>query len=56
MGLPLAYFISEGLVKPTKEAEIFVEETYDLFIASLQIEDGYYSDLAEVLEISNGLE
>lgn len=56
MGLPLAYFISEGLVKPTKEAEIFVEETYELFITSLQIEDGDYADLGEVLEISNELD
>lgn len=39
MGLPLAYFIHTELVTPSEEAGKYIEETYNLFIAALGIEE-----------------
>jgi hypothetical protein len=35
LGLPLAFFIREEIVKSTPQAEIYINETFDLFILSL---------------------
>ena len=50
LGLPMAYLVDSELVKMTKKGEIFVEETFELFIHSLGIEDVGFNDLEEVLE------
>ena len=39
MGLPLAYALSEGIVKGTEIAESFINETFDLLLAGLGIVD-----------------
>jgi hypothetical protein len=39
MGLPMAYLINEGLVLSTQFAEKYIEETFDLFLAALDITD-----------------
>lgn len=39
MGLPLAYAIAEGIVESTPLAKTFVEETFDLLLAGLDVED-----------------
>jgi hypothetical protein len=49
LGLPLAYFIKNKIVISTKESENYVNETYDLFIATLTIEDKAWVDLDEIL-------
>lgn len=49
LGLPLAYFIDAGLVVPSDQAKRYVEETYDLLLASLQAEDKEYTSLEEML-------
>jgi hypothetical protein len=49
LGLPLAYFIDTGLVVPSDQAKYYVEETYDLFVTSLGIEDKEYTSLDEML-------
>jgi hypothetical protein len=49
LGLPLAYFIMNELVLPTKQAELYIEETYGLLIASLEAEDIEYESLDELL-------
>jgi hypothetical protein len=45
----LAYFIKNKIVISTKESENYVNETYDLFIATLTIEDKAWVDLDEIL-------
>ncbi len=55
IGLPLAYAIANDIVKTTDIATRFIDETFDLLIAGLEIddtEDGYESldDLFEVAE------
>ena len=49
LGLPLAYFIMNELVLPTKHAELYIEETYGLLIASLEADDIEYESLDELL-------
>ena len=39
LGLPMAYAISTGLVKSLSESELFINETFELLLASLEIEE-----------------
>lgn len=49
LGLPLAYFLTNEIVLPTEQTHIYINETYDLFIASLQVEDTEWTSLDELL-------
>ena len=49
LGLPLAYFLTNEIVLPTSQSELYINETYDLFIASLQVEDRQWESLDELL-------
>jgi hypothetical protein len=50
LGLPLAYFISEDIVKSTPRAEIYINETFDLFILALEADpDEDYESLEDLL-------
>ena len=49
LGLPLAYFLMNEIVMPTSQSELYINETYDLFIASLQVEDRQWESLDELL-------
>ena len=49
LGLPLAYFLMNEIVLPTEQSELYINETYDLFIASLQVEDREWESLDELL-------
>jgi hypothetical protein len=49
LGLPLAYFLMNEIVLPTEQAEIYINETYDLFVASLTVEDKEWQSLDEML-------
>ena len=49
LGLPLAYFSMNEIVLPTSQSELYINETYDLFIASLQVADKEWESLDELL-------
>ena len=49
LGLPLAYLLMNEIVLPTSQSEIYINETYDLFIASLTVEDKEWTSLDELL-------
>lgn len=49
LGLPLAYFLMNEIVLPTDQAEVYINETYDLFVASLTVEDREWESLDEIL-------
>jgi hypothetical protein len=49
LGLPLAYFLMNEIVLPTDQAEVYINETYDLFVASLAVEDREWESLDEIL-------
>jgi hypothetical protein len=48
IGLPLAYVIATGIVKPTEMADRFINETFELLLASLEVEDEGFEDLDDI--------
>jgi hypothetical protein len=52
LGLPLAYAIAENVISVSDKARLFVEETFDVFLAGLEIEDTGFDSLSEVLELA----
>ena len=55
LGLPLAYVIAEGIVQSSDLAQKFVEETFDLFIEGLAVDDSGFDTLADLLsQVENG--
>ena len=52
LGLPLAYAIAENVVKSTEMAQRFVEETFDVLLAGLEVDDEGFDTLDELLEFS----
>jgi hypothetical protein len=49
LGLPLAYAIAENVISVSDKARLFVEETFDVFLAGLEIEDTGFDSLDELL-------
>jgi hypothetical protein len=39
LGLPMAYLIANELVTPTPLSEKYIEETFDLFLAAMNVTD-----------------
>jgi len=49
LGLPLAYLEKENLCNVTGDGEKYIAETWQLFLASLNLEDEGFESLDEVL-------
>lgn len=49
LGLPLAYLVNEEIAKPSELGVKYVEETWLLFLASLDVEDTGFTSLSEIL-------
>jgi len=49
IGLPLAFLIDEELVRAEPQAKVMVEETFDLLIAAVGVEDTGFDSLDELL-------
>jgi hypothetical protein len=49
LGLPLAYAIAENVVGVSDKARLFIEETFDVLLAGLEIEDTGFDSLDELL-------
>ena len=52
LGLPLAYMISSGLVSSTPQAEELVNESFEMLLAVLELEDTGWDSLDDLLEAS----
>lgn len=52
LGLPLAYILFNEIATVAPESEMYINETYDLFIQSLGVEDIEYTSLDQILEKS----
>jgi hypothetical protein len=50
LGLPIAYAIANNIVKPTDMAKSFIEETFDLLLATLEVDDEGFETLDQLLE------
>jgi hypothetical protein len=48
LGLPLAFAFAEGIVNHTPTLEQYINETWDLFLAGLDIEDLGYESLEDI--------
>jgi hypothetical protein len=55
LGLPIAYAIANNIVKPADLAKSFVDETFDLLLVALGVEDDNWENLDQMLSISKGL-
>lgn len=49
IGLPLAYLASEGLCQPTDQAIVYIQETFNILLATMGLEDIGYSGLDHLL-------
>lgn len=49
LGLPLAYMVSEDLAKATEGGMRFIDETFDMLLESVDIEDEGFLTLDEIL-------
>ena len=49
LGLPMAYFLMNELLLPTQQSELYINETYSLLLASLEVDDVEYESLDELL-------
>lgn len=49
LGLPLAYALSYNIIEPNDRVETFVQETWDLLLSGLNLEDGDYESLDDLL-------
>jgi hypothetical protein len=50
LGLPLAYAISNGIVEASPMAENFIEETFTVLLAALDIKDTGFDGLDDLFE------
>jgi hypothetical protein len=49
LGLPMAYLILNEIVEPTENSEIYIDETYNLLLVAVGVEDLEYNSLDELL-------
>jgi hypothetical protein len=49
IGLPLAYLLTNEIVLSTQESVIYIDETFNLLLASLGLEDKGFESLDEML-------
>ena len=49
LGLPLAYIILNDVADMNDNSIMYIDETYDLFVAALDIEDKEWESLDEML-------
>jgi hypothetical protein len=52
LGLPLAYLLSTNIVKGTEMADKFIDETFELLLASLEVEDTGFETLDDIFVAS----
>ena len=51
LGLPIAHLIEKKLVEPTRQGEIYIDETFDLFLTMLGLKDEGFDSLDVLFEI-----
>ena len=48
LGLPLAYFVNEGLAEVSDDGARYITETWQLFLASMDIQDTGWDSLDQI--------
>jgi hypothetical protein len=52
LGLPLAYAVANGIVKGTEMSNRFIDETFTLLLASLEVEDQGFEELDDIFMVA----
>ena len=52
IGLPLAYFQREGLAEVSQDGNKYILESWEIFVASLGLEDTGFSSLDEMFDLA----
>ena len=52
LGLPLAYAIANGIVKATEVSNRFINETFTLLLASLEVDDEGFEELDDIFIVA----
>jgi hypothetical protein len=56
IGLPLSYFIDSEIVEPSPRADLYISETFDMLLASLELEDKGFESFDDMLDSSSNHE
>ena len=56
LGIPLAFAFAEGIINYTETLERYINESFDLFLEALNIEDKGFDDLPEIWDFLKELE
>jgi len=49
LGLPMAYLLMNEIVLPSQQSAVYIDETFDLLLNALNIEDTGFESLDELL-------
>ena len=49
LGLPMAYLLMNEIVLATEQSVIYIDETFDLLLSALSVEDKGFESLDELL-------
>ena len=49
LGLPMAYLLMNEIVLPSQQAAVYIDETFDLLLSALSVEDKGFESLDELL-------
>ena len=49
LGLPLGFLVAEDLVTPSKKAIEMITDTWDMLLASLEVEDSGFTTIDELM-------
>lgn len=53
IGFPLAYAISQSIVSPTKEAEVYINEIWDELLLKYGVEDnGKFESISDIWDLA----
>lgn len=53
LGLPMAYLLMNEIVLPSDQSALYIDETFDLLLSALSVEDKGFESLDEVLAAAN---
>lgn len=56
IGVPLAFAFAEGIINHTPTLEQYINESFDLFLEALNIEDAGFDDLQDMWDALEALE
>ena len=49
LGLPMAYLLMNEIVLPNEQSALYIDETFDLLLSALSVEDKGFESLDELL-------